>query len=132
MKASNLINSWQDKALCVSILFFVIFYGILFSSFNQFPSEYYGGDHYAHFASALKIYNTYNPFISEQYLGELQHYPWLTPFLIALVAKVFLIDIFTVGMYFPILILLATIIVTYIFGKLYFENKTWALLLALT
>ncbi len=132
MKASNLLNSWQDKALCVIILFFAIFYGILFSSFNQFPSEYYGGDHYAHFASALKIYNTYNPFISAQYLGELQHYPWLTSFLIALVAKISFANIFAVGMYFPILILIATIIVTYIFGKMYFENKTWALILALT
>src|SRR3989338_600631 len=114
MKQTDFLKAmqWQDKALCVIILFFVIFYGILFSSFNQFPSEYYGGDHYAHFASALKIYNTYNPFISAQYIGELQHYPWLTSFLIALVAKISFINIFTVG--------------------LYFENKTWALLLALT
>lgn len=123
---------WQDKAVCIIILFFIIFYGVLFSSFNQFPSEYYGGDHYAHFSSALKIYNMYNPFISAQYLGELQHYPWLTSFLIAFVAKISFINIFTVGIYFPILILIATIIITYIFGNMYFQNKTWALLLAVT
>ncbi|MBI5002988.1 hypothetical protein HZC31_06385 [Candidatus Woesearchaeota archaeon] len=134
MKPSTFFKSmqWQDKAVCIILIFFTIFYGILFSSFNQFPSEYYGGDHYAHFASALKIYNTYNPFISAQYLGELQHYPWLTQFLIALVAKISFIDILTVGIYFPILILIATIIITYIFGKMYFENKTWALILSLT
>src|SRR3989338_5187595 len=134
MKASNFFKSmqWQDKALCVIILFFVVFYGIIFSGFNQFPSEYYGGDHYAHFASALKIYNTHNPFISAQYLGELQHYPWLTSFLIAVVAKISFADIFIVGIYFPVLILIAAIVITYIFGKMYFENKTWALLLAFT
>lgn len=122
---------WQDKAIFFLIFFFTLYYGNIFSDFNQFPSEYYGGDHYAHFASAIKIYNTYNPFISAQYYGELQHYPWLTPFLIALVAKISFMNIFTVGIYFPILIFVVTIIVTYIFGKLYFENKTWALLLAL-
>ncbi len=123
---------WQDKAVCVIILFSIIFYGVLFSSFNQFPSEYYGGDHYAHFASALKIYNAYNPFINAQYLGELQHYPWLTPFLMAAVAKITFIDMFTIGIYFPILILIATIIITYIFGNMYFKNKTWALLFSMT
>ena len=123
---------WQEKVLCGAILFFLIFYVYLFSSFNQFPSEYYGGDHYAHFASALKIYNTYNPFISSHYYGELQHYPWLVPFLIALTAKITFQDPFTVAIYFPVLIIIATILVTYWLGVLFFKNKSAALILSLS
>ena len=129
-KLQNMV--WQEKALCCVILFFIIFYAILFSSFNQFPSEYYGGDHYAHFASALKIYNTLNPFISSHYYSELQHYPWLVPFLIAVTARLTFQDPFIVAIYFPILIIISTILVTYWLGILFFKNKTAALFLSLS
>ncbi len=124
--------SWQEKVLCVAILFFIIFYSVLFSAFHQFPSEYYGGDHYAHFASALKIYNTFNPFISSHYYGELQHYPWLVSFLIAGIARLTFQDPFTVAIFFPIFIIIATLIITYWCGNLFFRNKTAALLLTMS
>ncbi len=123
---------WQDKVLCCAMLFFIVCYAVLFSQFNQFPSEYYGGDHYAHFASALKIYNTLNPFISSHYYGELQHYPWLVPFLIALFAKITFQDPFVVALFFPIFILISTILITYWFGILFFKNKTAALFLSIS
>ncbi|MBI5073048.1 hypothetical protein HZA99_04480 [Candidatus Woesearchaeota archaeon] len=125
-------KDWQDKVFFCSLLFFFLFYLFLFSKFHQFPSEYYGGDQYAHFGSALKIYDTLNPFLSSHYYNELQHYPWLVPFLIAMLAKVLFQDPFQVAIYFPVLILIATMLITYIFGKRYFENKTWALILTLS
>jgi hypothetical protein len=124
--------AWQEKVLCVSLLFFIIFYAVFFSDFNQFPSEYYGGDHYAHFASALKIYNTLNPFISSHYYSELQHYPWFVPGIIAFIAKISFQNPFSVAIFFPILILLAAIIITYWCGNLFFRNKSAALLLSLS
>ncbi len=122
----------EKKALFFLLFFFAVFYSFLFANFNQLPSEYYGGDHYAHFGSALKIYNTGNPFISSHYYGEFQHYPWLTPLLIALFAKITFLDIFTAAIFFPVLIILFTIIITYLFGIQFFENKAFAFLLALT
>ncbi len=125
-------KDWQDKVFVCSLILFFIFYIILFSKFYQFPSEYYGGDQYAHFGSALKIYDTLNPFLSSHYYNELQHYPWLVPFAIAMLAKVSFQDPFEVAIYFPVLVLIATMGITYIFGKKYFENKTWALILAVS
>lgn len=124
--------SWQDKLFIAALVFFTLYYFFLFSHFHQFPSEYYGGDHYAHFGSALKIYNTYNPFISSHYYGELQHYPWLTPFLIALFALLTGQDIFQAALFFPVAILFFTLIITYLFGNRYFQNKTFGLLLAVS
>lgn len=123
--------AWQDKAFIGALILFSITYAILFSSFHQFPSEYYGGDHYAHFATVMKIYNTGNPFISAQYANEIQHYPWLSPFVIAFIARIFFVDPFILALFFPIFILIATMCVTYAFGKKYFESKTWALILTL-
>lgn len=125
-------KDWQDTAFICSLLFFSLSYLFLFSRFHQFPSEYYGGDQYAHFGSALKIYNTLNPFLSSHYYNELQHYPWLVPFLIAMLARILFQDPFQVAIYFPIFILIVTMLITYAFGKRYFENKTWALILALS
>lgn len=123
---------WQDYCCGIALLFFTIYYSLLFSAFTQFPSEFYGGDHYVHYGSALKIYNTYNPFISSHYEGELQHYPWLVPFLIALFAKITGLALFRAAILFPVLIIFFTILITYIFGKYYFQNKTFGLILALT
>ncbi|PIN80534.1 hypothetical protein COV16_00760 [Candidatus Woesearchaeota archaeon CG10_big_fil_rev_8_21_14_0_10_34_8] len=123
---------WQDWILIITLLFFTISYTLIFSNFNQFPSEYYGGDHYAHFSSVLKIYNSYNPFISPHYINELQHYPWLTPFLIAVFAKITFLNPMTAATFFPVLIIFFTIIITYVFGKKYFNSKSFALILSLT
>ncbi len=123
---------WQDYCCGIALLFFTIYYYLLFSAFTQLPSEFYGGDHYAHYGSALRIYDTYNPFISSHYLGELQHYPWLVPFLIALFAKITGLEMFRAAILFPVLIIFFTLCITYIFGKYYFQNKTFALILALT
>lgn len=125
-------KDWQDIVFLCSCLFFFLFYIFVFSTFNQFPSEYYGGDQYVHFGSALKIYDTLNPFLSSHYYNELQHYPWLIPFSIAMFSRLFFQDPFQVAIYFPLFILIATMIVTYIFGKRYFESKTWALILTLS
>ena len=125
-------KEWQDSAFVCSLLFFSCFYLFLFFSFHQFPSEYYGGDQYAHFGSALKIYDTMNPFLSSHYYGELQHYPWLVPFVIAMLSHIIFQNPFKVGIYFPIFILLGTMLITYAFGKRYFENKTWALILTIS
>lgn len=124
--------SWQDWIFFCSLIFFSVYYFYLFSSFHQFPSEYYGGDHYAHFSSALKIYDTYNPFISSHYYNELQHYPWLVPLLIAIFALVTGQGIFKAAIFFPALIIFFTLIITYIFGNWYFKNKTFGLILALS
>ncbi len=132
LKQTKEQGEWQDYCVGIALLYFTVYYGFLFSSFNQFPSEFYGGDHYAHYGSAVKIYDTYNPFISSHYLGELQHYPWLVPFLIALFAKIAGITPFTAAIFFPVLIIFFTVCITYIFGKHYFQNKTFALILALT
>jgi len=123
---------WQDWVLLLSMLLLMLYYFLLFSMFNQLPSEYYGGDHYAHLASATKIYNTFNPFMSSHYVGELQHYPWLTAAAIALFAKIVFVTPLTAAIYFPLLILILTIIITYIFGNRYFKNKTIALILAIS
>lgn len=130
--ASPMETFLEKKQIFFLLFFFTVFYSFLFANFNQLPSEYYGGDHYAHFGSALKIYNTGNPFISSHYYGELQHYPWLTPLLLAIVAKITFVDIFTVAVFFPVLIIMCTIIITYFFGIQFFENKAFAFLLALT
>ena len=131
-EASPLEKLLEKKGLLFLLFFFAVFYSFLFAQFNQFPSEYYGGDHYAHFGSALKIYNTWNPFISSHYYGEFQHYPWLTPLLIALFAKITFLDMFTAAIFFPVVIIMCTIIITYLFGMRFFENKIFAFLLALT
>ncbi len=124
------MNKKEEYILVGVILFFAVFYAGLFSVFNQLPSEYYGGDHYAHLGSAWKIFNTYNPFISSNYIGELQHYPWLTPFAIAILAKIAFSNPFSIAIFFPVIIIMATIVITYLFGCRFFQSKTWALILA--
>jgi putative Ca2+/H+ antiporter (TMEM165/GDT1 family) len=121
--------TWQDYTIIVLILFFTTYYLLFFATFTQLPSEYYGGDHYAHLSSVVKIYDTSNPFISSHYEGELQHYPWLNQFAIALFAKLTMLSPYQAATLFPALVMFFTIIITYFFGLRFFRNKTFALIL---
>ncbi|MFH8093093.1 MAG: hypothetical protein QXM38_04075 [Candidatus Aenigmatarchaeota archaeon] len=101
------------------------------SQFKQFPGPLYGGDIYWHFGEVLNIYNGNPPWSNPQVSGEYAYYGWLTQFLIALIAKLTKLNVYTVYLYFPVILSFTVGIVSYALGMDFFKNKKFAILFSL-
>lgn len=101
------------------------------SQFKQFPGPMYGGDIYLHSAEATNIYNGNAPWENFQVSGEFAYYGWLNQFIIAWIAKIFSLSVFTSYTYFPIILTFFVGFVSYFLGLEFFREKKFALILCL-
>lgn len=117
-------NERADWVFAVLLLAVVLVQYSFLSDFNQLPGPVYGGDVYRHFGQVLHIYHGGSPFHSFHYLGEFEHYPFLTHFVVALMAWLFFSSALSVAMlWFPLLSTLLAGIFSYLLAKRVFRNS---------
>lgn len=125
------VGSWQNLVLVIFLAWVVFNLYTLYSTLQQMPSPLYGGDVYYHFGVINHIYSGNFPWTNSHFLGEYAHYPWISHFLTAMLAKLFRIDTLTAATYFPILTALGAALVAFGLGKEVFKDKTMALFFAM-
>ncbi len=112
----------QDLIFILGLIFFLGLQYSYLSELHQLPSPLYGGDQYFHYGHVLHLSNGGSVFESSHYLGEYEHYPWLTHLVIAILAW-FSNPLTVTLLLFPLLTLVLAGILSYQLGKKVFSNK---------
>ncbi len=113
----------------VIILIFTLIYGYLYWGLKQIPGPLYGGDYYAHYAIINHIYDGNFPWTCPQYQDNWAFYPWLLHLLVVVIAKITGNLLESYLLYFPVLVVIAGGVLSYLLGRELFKNKLFALLL---
>lgn len=91
----------------------------------------YGGDYYYHYGHIQHILEGGNIFVSSHYVGEYEHYPWLTHLIIALLAWTLPFKLMTItNVVYPALLTIASTLAMYFLIRGFVQSKTIAALLA--
>lgn len=119
---------WQDLvAITITLIVFVFFFNLA-NSFVHVPSPVFGGDYYRDRGFVKNIVEG-NPIWSDGfYVNEIQYYPYLIFVLQAGIVQLTGLDVDTVFIFFPLLIVLLGALVWYLLGTALFKNKTGGLL----
>lgn len=118
---------WQDYTLVGVIVIYLAYQVFLLSTLKQLPSPVYGGDYYFQSGAVQHAISGGGVFKSTNVLGSEPGYlPLYT--LGASLFGILGLSAFVAMMYFSIFILIASVIVFYLFANKLFKNKSTALL----
>ncbi len=115
----------------VIILLFTAIYGYLYWSLKQIPGPMYGGDYYLHYGIINHIYNGNLPWTCSEYQNEYAFHPWLLHLSVALIGKITGDLLASFLLYFPLLVVIASGVVSYLLGREVFKDRVFALLFCL-
>lgn len=119
---------WQDYALLVVLIMYLVFQLNLIFSFKQLPSPIYGGDFYYSLGTVQHFMSGGNPFVSSNFLGSEPGY--LAPYAICvgITGMLFGLSAFAAMKAFSILFMIVAMFVFYLFISYLFRNKSAALI----
>ncbi len=119
---------WQDYALLVLFLVYVIFQINLVSQFQQMPSPLYGGDYYHQMGAVNHVIYGGAPFKS--FTNELTtpNYSPIYGFLVGNMARVFNLNAMNAMFIFSFIVIFFSMLITYWFSNAVFKNKSLALI----
>jgi hypothetical protein len=118
---------WENYAFIAILAVYLFFQISLLASFKALPSPIYGGDYYYSMGTVQHVMSGGNPFASSNVLGSEPGYFPLYPMLVSVFGWAFGLSAFMAMKYFSILIMLAALIVFFLFSNYLFKNKLLAL-----
>ncbi|MEK6964510.1 MAG: hypothetical protein AABX70_08900 [Nanoarchaeota archaeon] len=122
----------QDYLFLLGLIVVLVLQYSYLSDLHQLPSPLYGGDQYFHYGHVLHLYQGGSPFDSSHYLGEYEHYPWLTHLVIAFLSWILFTNPLTVTLlWFPLFTTILAGFFSYQLGKKLFTNQWISLLFSL-
>jgi hypothetical protein len=118
-------------AVASVILAYTAVYANLFLSLKQIPGPMYGGDYYLHYGIINSIYNGNAPWTCSEYQGEYAFHPWLLHLAVAFIGKITGDLLASFLVYFPVIVVISSGVVSYLLGRELFKDRSFALLFCL-
>lgn len=119
--------SWQDIALILIIIIYLVSQYNLISSFQQLPAPLYGGDRYNQLGAVIHVRDGGDPFKSYATSDPLPSYLPVYSIIVGNYARAFDLSGMDAMFSFSYIITILGLIIIYWFGKTLFNNKSAAL-----
>ncbi|NJL44427.1 MAG: glycosyltransferase family 39 protein, partial [Nitrosarchaeum sp.] len=110
-------DSWLTL-LVLAALLLALLQLLELSTLRILPGPLFGGDVYYHQGHIRSIYEGGSPFMSSHFLGEYEHYPWLSHLFAAVFSRL-VGNTYLGHIYFPIIMLFMSV------GLIYFATLRW-------